>query len=193
MLGEDPARLVFGRSPEGKPWLFRAPGAPGLAFNLSHSGTLAALAVAPPGLDTGVDVEAHRDGRRFEALARRYFSTPEQGALSADGPEGMAGNFYDTWTLKEAWLKARGSGIRVPLADFGFHRNGASLSFSAAPALDSRPSDWRFWCWRLGRQASLSLAIRDPGRVSGEPRIHHGLPLGNWDPLAPEARAASDW
>ncbi|MFM7272387.1 MAG: 4'-phosphopantetheinyl transferase family protein [Gammaproteobacteria bacterium] len=140
-----------------------------------------------------MDVEAHRDGRRFEALARRYFSVPEQEALSSAGPEDMAGHFYDTWTLKEAWLKARGSGIRVPLADFGFHRDGARLSFSATPTLDPRPSDWRFWCWRLGRQASLSLAIRDPARVSGAPLIRRGLPLGNWDPFAPEARAGSDW
>lgn len=192
-LGEDPRSLVFRRDPEGKPWLCRAPGERTLAFNLSHSGTLAALAVSALPLDTGIDVEAQRGARRFDALARRYFSEPEQAAVCEAEKGDLAGVFYDIWTLKEAWLKARGSGIRVPLADFGFHRAGRLLAFSATHALEPRPADWRFWSWRIEGRASLALAIRDPGMECGEPQIHLGMPLGRWVPLPLDPRAATHW
>lgn len=193
LLGEAPAGLAFSRSPEGKPALLRPPGAATLAFNLSHSGTLAALAVAPGGSELGVDVELHRGGRRFEALARRFFSEAEKEAVLRAGEKTVAGVFYGTWTRKEAWLKARGSGIRVPLADFGIHREGRSLAFSATRALESSPADWRFWEWSLDQPASLSLAIRDPGGRFCEPEILWGAPLVSWAPLGLSPPAASHW
>ncbi len=124
---------------------------------------------------------------------RRYFSAPVRGAVFRAEEGERAGVFYDTWTLKEAWLKARGSGIRVPLADFGFHREGRLLAFSASRALEPRPADWRFWCWGIGGLASLALAIRDPGRECGRPQIHRGVPLGAWKPFPLDPVAATHW
>jgi 4'-phosphopantetheinyl transferase len=75
--------------------------------SLSHSGGYAALALAPPELRVGVDLEVHRP-RDVLATARTAFGDPEARALAAATPAGREQLFYVMWTVKEAFAKAAG-------------------------------------------------------------------------------------
>ena len=97
-----PPEIVRGE--HGKPAL--AAGGP--AFNLAHSGSLALIAVGPDPL--GVDVEQHVARRDVVALARRFFTPAEAAVVDAD-----RGAFWRLWCRKEAWFKAHGTGLVLPL------------------------------------------------------------------------------
>jgi 4'-phosphopantetheinyl transferase len=109
----------LGRAPEvvadplGKPVL--ADGA--LAFNVTHSGTLALVAISRQG-PLGVDVEQHDARRDVVGLARRFFTAGEA-ALVASEPM----QFWRLWCRKEAWLKARGLGLSGPLSEVDVRGN----------------------------------------------------------------------
>lgn len=99
--------LAFDAGPGGKPALRDADG---WHFNLSHAGPRAVLAVCH-GREVGVDVEELRPAPL--EIADQYFAPDETRRIrSADDP---AASFYAHWTMKEAWLKAAGEGLRAPL------------------------------------------------------------------------------
>ena len=108
-----PAALVYSFSRHGKPEL---PGS-ALRFNASNSGVLALYAVAR-GREVGVDVEEAKPMPDAEAIARRFFSAAENEVL-AGLPEGVrSAAFFRCWTRKEAYLKAVGDGLSLPLESF---------------------------------------------------------------------------
>src|SRR6185503_1727872 len=88
-----------------------------LEFNLSHSGALALVAAAR-GRPVGVDVERHRPGVETLEIAARFFTPRELGALRALDADGRVAGFFLCWTRKEAYVKARGEGLTVPLDAF---------------------------------------------------------------------------
>ena len=109
-----PERLAFDHTSHGKPFVR---GASSLSFNLSHSGDLALVAVAP-GAAVGVDIEQVRDDVECERLARRFFSDHEQRELFALPAADRMAAFFTCWTRKEAFIKGVGEGLSIPLADF---------------------------------------------------------------------------
>lgn len=125
LLQRDPAELRFTTTGEhGKPVLVGE----ALCFNLSHSGGLALLAVTRS-QDTGVDIEDVTRTVDFEKLARRFFAPNESAALAALPPERRAGAFFSIWTRKEAYIKACGVGLALPLHSFTVsHDHPAVLS-----------------------------------------------------------------
>ncbi len=120
-LDTDPATPSFSYTEHGKPYLEDSD----LSFNLSHSGDLAAYAVAA-GRSVGVDVEFL--GRRVsrEQVAKRFFASEECAALESAAEGDRDRVFFSIWTLKEAYLKARGQGISVPLDGFAVRPEGAN-------------------------------------------------------------------
>jgi 4'-phosphopantetheinyl transferase len=114
-LDEAPDRLRFRYNPFGRPAL--AGDADGLRFNVSHSHGLALFAVTR-GRSIGVDVECIRPDVTYEQLARQFFSRREVAALLAL-PENLRREaFFNCWTRKEAYIKARGEGLSIPLQQF---------------------------------------------------------------------------
>jgi len=110
-----PHVLGFATGPHGKPFLVSDGAAP-LCFNVSHSGARALVAIGPAEL--GVDIEdLARDGD-LELVAKRVFTAAEQAALKARAGAGRAALFFRLWTVKEALIKARGSGFAYPPARF---------------------------------------------------------------------------
>jgi 4'-phosphopantetheinyl transferase len=81
-----------------------------IAFNLSHSHEAAVIAVAQ-GREIGVDVEWVREDFAFDELAQGFFTTREVAALHALPPHLQRKAFYKCWTSKEAFLKAKGTGL----------------------------------------------------------------------------------
>jgi len=113
VVGVDPLVIGLGVGDRGKPYLNRpTTGAPP-RFNLSHSGDLVVLVVAE--VEVGVDVESLRPVPNAERLARRFFSPAERRTvLSLEGDE-RDHAFLRIWTRKEAYLKATGVGVALPL------------------------------------------------------------------------------
>jgi len=113
-LDVDPAGLLFGYGPRGKPYLAEGDE---LRFNLSHSGGLALLAFAR-GCELGVDVEQERPVPELEGIVRTSFSSREAAELWRLGPDERGAAFFRCWTRKEAFIKATGDGLSRPLDAF---------------------------------------------------------------------------
>jgi 4'-phosphopantetheinyl transferase len=160
-LGCGPRAIEFGRNFYGKPTLVY-PKSSGLEFNISHTSGLAVCAVGN-GCHVGVDVE--RAGRDVDALAlaRRYFSKFEYEQLASVPAANRRQLFYRLWTLKESYIKARGIGLSIPLADFSFDFSASrspAISFSGT-IVDS-PSDWHFSSVELTEHHHAALALHVP-------------------------------
>lgn len=108
LLDVSPSALRFTFSDEGKP---RLPGH-ALAFNLSHCGEAAAIAVGETSADIGVDIERLRRVDDLDALAQRCFTAAEQAELRS-GSVARDTLFLQGWTRKEACLKAVGCGLSL--------------------------------------------------------------------------------
>jgi phosphopantetheinyl transferase len=93
----------------GKPRLVVEPGR--LSFNLSHSGGLALVALAPGGIDVGVDVEWIKGRRDLARLAARWLPEADARAVAAVPPAEQAAVFYPAWTRHEARVKCTGVGL----------------------------------------------------------------------------------
>lgn len=157
ITGQAPAALAFEISAQGKPLL---PGGP--AFNLSHSGGWAALAVAP--VAVGVDIEAERPVE--PEVATRFFSAAEQAALAPLAGAAWRQAFFRIWTRKEAFVKALGLGLSHPLDSFDVTADaGARLTRHAA----GNPADWALIDLPLGPGWAGAVAVQtggSPARVT---------------------------
>jgi len=112
-----PAELKFGVNPFGKPHLVPGQDQLGLRFNLSHSHEMALLAVAR-NRDVGVDIEFMRRDFATDDIAQRFFSRSEVNQLESIASELKTKAFFNCWTRKEAYIKARGEGLSFPLDQF---------------------------------------------------------------------------
>ncbi len=109
-----PERVQFAIVPSGKPYVA---GEEALHFNISHSHALALIAVSD-GREVGIDVERLRTDFDPKALAKRFFAAAEYEAVCDAPDEERHRLFLIYWTCKEAYLKAIGSGLNVPLRTF---------------------------------------------------------------------------
>jgi len=116
-LRVEPGRLRFCYGAFGKPGLTAEFSGTGLRFNLSHSRNLALYAVARE-LEVGVDVEQMRAEFAEERIARTFFSPREVAALQALPRNVWLESFFNCWTRKEAYVKARGEGLSARLDQF---------------------------------------------------------------------------
>jgi len=112
-----PELIQYRYANRGKPSLVLRRAAPRLQFNLSHSGDLALFAVVLR-RRVGVDVERVQPGRDTAGISARFFSPGEAAAMRALGPDAQVEAFYNGWTRKEAYIKARGEGLSLPLDSF---------------------------------------------------------------------------
>jgi 4'-phosphopantetheinyl transferase len=116
-LATDPSKLAFSYSDKEKPSLGPSYAQWGITFNISHSGGIALLAFTR-GRQIGVDVELIRHDFDLEGIARRFFSANEQEQLAALPEAEKPEAFFRCWTRKEAYIKATGDGLSLPLSQF---------------------------------------------------------------------------
>jgi 4'-phosphopantetheinyl transferase len=158
-LGLDPPAWIWREGPHGRPEI-DGPDT-GLHFNLSHSAGLVICALAR-GQAVGVDVEDLARRAPEWALVERYCSPAEADDIRVHGDRWHE-RFLTYWTLKEAYLKARGLGISVPLADITFTLgpDGARIGFERALAgTDDR---WAFHLWQPAARYLAAVAARVDG------------------------------
>lgn len=116
-LRREPAGLKFSHNSSGKPALAGESGASTLHFNLSHSHGLALFGVAME-REVGIDLERIRTDFASEEVAQRFFSPRDVAALAAFPASQRQEAFFDCWTRKEAFAKARGEGLSILLDPF---------------------------------------------------------------------------
>lgn len=157
----------------GRPAIDPACGAPGLRFSLSHADGLIACLV---GRDVEIGVDVEDTGRRADYLGvgRRFFSRDEATALEATTGDARAERFYQIWTLKESYIKARGIGLALPLAAFTFDLQGERPTIAFEPPIEDNPDAWQFSQFRIGRHA-VATAVQSATAVSI--RIRETVPL----------------
>ncbi len=158
----EPRSWEFRTGPQGKPEIAGPTGVPPLRFNLSHTRGLVACVVTL-GLDAGVDVE--RPDRRLSdplALARHGFAPAERAALERLAGRARGELFCDLWTLKEAYVKARGSGfLALPARKLAYEiAPGGRIHLSIEPEIGDRAEDWQVELLAPTAEHRLAVAIR---------------------------------
>lgn len=108
--GTPPELITFVYGPSGKPELDRGSRTVDIAFNLSHSGRIALIALAAK-RQVGVDIEKLAALGSIEGVAGRALSQEEEGEILSLPARARVASFYACWTRKEAVVKARGASI----------------------------------------------------------------------------------
>ena len=155
---QSPESLSFDYSAQGKPALKN--GLPDLRFNVSHTEGLAVLALVRE-REIGVDAEKIRPQPDAQKLAKRFFSAREQLFLGKLSGDELQRAFFRCWTRKEAYIKAKGEGLSIPL-----HAFDVSLEEDQPAALvGTRPDPTEAGRWTLydlsvgqGYAAALTVA-----------------------------------
>lgn len=115
-LNKDPHELRFQYGPQGKPALdLTTAKASNICFNLSHSADCLVVALSD-GMELGIDVEKIQHSFVNERIVREVFSAREQVNYYSSDKASQTKIFFDGWTRKEAYLKARGIGLTIPLS-----------------------------------------------------------------------------
>lgn len=127
-LGHAPGEILFTYTRQGKPILAREIERRDISFNVSHTESLALIAIYD-GRQIGVDVEMIDQNRMTTAVARRFFSPSEVEKLLALPAEVRESAFFNGWTRKEAYLKAIGAGLTMSLD---------AIEVTLAPGEDAR-------------------------------------------------------
>jgi 4'-phosphopantetheinyl transferase len=116
-LGVPPQTIEFAYGAHGKPCLGGRHTGADLRFNVSHCDDVAALAFATGG-EVGVDIEALRAVPDAEAITGYLGSAAERHAWKSLSKRQKLRGFFNWWTRKEAFVKARGAGLSLPLDTF---------------------------------------------------------------------------
>lgn len=165
--GVAPLEWEWREGPHGRPEV-HTPEIP-IRFNLAHSAGLVVCGLAH-GRDVGVDVEDLQRPRVSYGLVDRYCSPREIADIDAAGEDGWHDRFLLYWTLKEAFLKALGLGISVPLRDVSFVINDGT---ARVEFLDSLAGNDDRWAFDLSRPTSRHLLAVAASTADGvRPQIH---------------------
>ena len=164
-LQTQPSQINFVYNAFGKPDL-----SPDLAnrlkFNLSHSAGLALIAIATAS-NVGVDLEYVRAQSDYADIARHFFSASEVDYLTALPNHLYAEAFFSCWTKKEAYLKACGEGLAIPLNSFSvpLTTDRAHTAVDSCVASKDRipGNGWSFYTLRPAPGYAGALAIEGSG------------------------------
>lgn len=178
LLGRVMSRDLVGRALNvgagGWEWREGARGRPEIAhpqtavrFNLAHSAGLVVCAVAS-GRDVGVDVEDLRRPATDPRMINRYCAPAEAADIEAQGDR-WRDRFLIYWTLKEAYLKARGLGISVPLREISFVLEPEPVRVTFLGSLAGTSVAWTFHLSRPTDRHLVAIAVSAEDGV--EPRV----------------------
>jgi 4'-phosphopantetheinyl transferase len=170
-----PADWSFGADRNGRPFVAGPVVARPVHFSLSHTEGCVACVISSAEA-VGVDVECmQRRGSLWET-AQHVFAAAEIAALRGLSPGDFLDRFFDYWTLKEAYLKARGLGLRLPLDQFAMDLSDQTIAISFTGDIDDDPRRWHFT--RCAPSAQHRLAVADgSGTAGGFPLLMRPWPV----------------
>lgn len=140
--GEQAEAWRFAYNEYGKPHIANSPFVH-IQFNLSHTDGLIACAFSQ-GFTIGLDVERIRHEIDSLTLARSVLAKQERASLTSLSSQECLKRFFDYWTLKEAFIKAKGIGLSMPLTDFWFELGGDYPQIIFASEPENRKATWQF-------------------------------------------------
>jgi 4'-phosphopantetheinyl transferase len=152
-----PERWQFSTGEWGKPEISNPVLDTPLWFNLSHADGLVTC-VAGRIRQLGVDVENMNRTTSWDELAQRFFAPVEYEYLRSVPPPLQRDAFFRIWTLKEAYIKAKGKGLSIPLDSFHFHfapQNPADVTLEVNG--ESDPGRWSFFEFQPGVDHRISV------------------------------------
>jgi 4'-phosphopantetheinyl transferase len=158
-----PSEWRFSASPLGKPEVILPEGFPCLRINLAHTKGMVVAALTIDH-DIGVDVECLDRKGNYLDLSKTVFTAEEQAILKATSGKEKQALFMTFWTLKEAYIKAIGKGLSLPLDSFHYSLNPLEIHFKAArdnTPLDD-PKQWRLQQFQPGDRHMAALAVHHP-------------------------------
>jgi len=160
--GVDAAALRFCYNEFGKPAL--TPGRNDVRFSISHSHDAALFAVAK-GSNVGVDIERIRPRFANEQIAEKFFSESEVKALRALPAELQPEGFFNCWTRKEAYIKARGEGLSLPLRDFDVSLKPGEPARLLRHAQPPELARWTLQALSVPAGYVAAIAVENKGRI----------------------------
>ena len=154
-----PQALRFAYTTYGKPALIDAASPESIRFNLSHSGDLVLYAFTR-GRELGIDIEWMRPDFARDQIAEQFFSARENTALRAlDASQRVIG-FFNCWTRKEAYIKARGQGLSLPLNQFDVSLTpGEPAALLQTHDIPEEASRWTLCALNPGPGYAAALAV----------------------------------
>lgn len=160
-LAIPPEKIQMCERPGGRPELADTLSTTGWRFNLSHTRGAVGVALASHGMAVGVDIESIDRKPKTIDLADRFFSQAEALEIARDSKKDRL--FLRYWTLREAFVKALGTGLAFPLSSISFSWNDKdnSVCFRAPPEISA--SSWTFKTMEVGG-FFISVAVENSGR-----------------------------
>jgi 4'-phosphopantetheinyl transferase len=173
-----PREWRFRENAYGKPGIDNdADAARRISFNLSHTHSAILLAVAD-GVALGVDVENVQAREVSADLAAGFFAPDEVAALSALPADRQQLRFFEYWTLKESYIKARGMGLSIPLDEFSFEFPAENaIRIHIAGTQNDLPSRWHFWQFQLAAEYLAALCVERVGAICPTLALRKIVPL----------------
>jgi 4'-phosphopantetheinyl transferase len=146
---------------KGKPEIASPPLDIPLWFNLSHTGGFA-VCVAGRARHLGVDVENMNRKASHQELAEHFFAPAEYEYLRNLPPSLQREAFFRIWTLKEAYIKADGRGLAIPLDSFSFRFSTEDpAQVTLASSAESNPAHWSFFEFQPTPDHRVSIGVRN--------------------------------
>ncbi|XP_058205684.1 uncharacterized protein LOC131319460 isoform X1 [Rhododendron vialii] len=197
VLGIPFNEIIIKRTLEGKPYLEHNKvdhEFPNFNFNASHHGDYVAIASEPLCI-VGLDIVSHSiPGKEtipeFIQIFCSYFSRLEwDSIMNAGSCDDMLNEFYRYWCVKEAFVKAIGTGVGYGLDSVEFHHTRWTNIFVKLDGKELK--EWRFWLYELGKRHMVSIAKGHPNNATetykrtlkrtefDEEHYHLGLHLPN--------------
>lgn len=163
-LKKEPEELNFAYNKYGKPALLAELNPACLQFNLSHSGERVLYAFTLQ-RELGIDIEwVQRHIGEMDQIARRFFSPHENQSLFALPEEQREVGFFNCWTRKEAYIKARGKGLYLPLHEFDVTlAPGEAARLLATRDDPAHVSRWIMQALRPDKDYVAALAVEGDG------------------------------
>jgi 4'-phosphopantetheinyl transferase len=173
-----PKEWVFSSNAYGRPEIVNAQARyAGLSFNISHTHSLIVLGVTNCRA-LGVDVENFRAREVSIDVADRFFAPQEVAALAAMPPQRQQYRFFEYWTFKESYIKARGMGLSLPLDKFSFHYpNDRAVKIAIDPELEDEPNRWQFWQFRPRPEYLVAICAERIGARSPSLIVRQVVPM----------------
>lgn len=159
--GVPAGNLSFDYTAYGKPYVAAPAPARGTPCNVSHTHGLVACAIGE-NCTPGVDVETIERDLDVQRISDGYFCESEKEALQAQAPAERQARFFKTWTLKEAYIKARGKGLSIALDSFLVTSDDQKPTIHFDPAAGEDAGLWRLATARVDAKHQLAVAAQCP-------------------------------
>ena len=187
----DPSAWVFSTNAYGRPQIDNVQ-AKDLTFNISHTHSMIVLGVTRKRA-LGVDVENVRAREVSIDIADHYFAPQEVTALNAVPAHEQQYRFFEYWTFKESYIKARGMGLSLPLDKFSFHyRDERAVDIAIHPELADDAARWQFWQFRPSPDYLVAICAERNGGPSPRVVVRQAIPMLNETPVHPQFLRVSD-